>query len=296
MNLRRLEHFVTLVEQGSFVRAAKLLHVTQSGLSHSIRMLEEELGLVLLDRSRSGTKPTHVGAQLLKDARSVLREATTLRRNAQSLAQKTGGEVRFGFAPLPAMLWLADILGTLARDHPGVSATAPVGAVSELLNQLASDSIEFFICARLALQDVDGLDIQQFAELPMNFIARQGHPLAGRGTVESDQLKAFPIACIATDFPKEGEDNGMPWLRDHHISTVCDDCGVLLELTAHSDTVWLASGAIVTRSPDILTTLPIRFAGFPEAIELVVVSHAGRSLSPIADMVLDTAVALASNQ
>ena len=74
MNLRRLQHFVTLVEQGSFVRAAKLLHVTQSGLSHSIRMLEEELGLVLLDRSKSGTKPTHVGAQLLRDARNVLRD------------------------------------------------------------------------------------------------------------------------------------------------------------------------------------------------------------------------------
>lgn len=292
MNLRRLQHFVTLVEQGSFVRAAKLLHVTQSGLSHSIRMLEEELGLVLLDRSKSGTRPTHVGAQLLKDARNVLREATTLRRNAQSLAQKTTGDVRFGFAPLPATLWLADILAVLSRDHPGVIATASVGAVSELAAQLEADSIEFFIGARRPLQGVNGLDVKPFSKLPMNFIARSGHPLAGRGTIDPTELAAFPLACIATDFLAAGGDKGTPWFRNDQIAVMCDDCGVLFELTAQSDTIWLASSAVVRKAPDLLTALPVSLEGVPDSAEFVVVSHAGRSLSPAAGLVMDIAASL----
>lgn len=289
MNLRRLQHFVTLVEQGSFVRAAKQLNLTQSGLSHSIRMLEEELGLVLLDRSKSGTRPTPVGAQLLKDARSVLREATTLRRNAQSLAEKTGGDVRFGFAPLPATLWLAEILGLLSRDHPGVTATASVGAVSEMLVQLEADAIEFFICARRPIPSEEGLDVQPFARLPMNFIVRAGHPLAGRKHIDPAELAAYPLACIATDFPASAGAESWPLFRNGRISTLCDDSGVLLEMTASSDAIWLASSAVVAKAPDRLVTLPLSVEGVPDHIEFVAVSHPRRSLSPAAELVLDTA-------
>ena len=289
MNLRRLQHFVTLVEQGSFVRAAKLLHVTQSGLSHSIRMLEEELGLVLLDRSKSGTKPTHVGAQLLRDARNVLREATTLKRNAQALAQTTGGDIRFGFAPLPATLWLAEVLGTLARDHPGVGAVASVGAVSEQLAQLETDAIEFFIGSRRPLTREKGLSVTHFVDLPLNFIVRKAHPLAGRQALQPDDLSAFPLACIATDFQVAGDEKSAPWLDRRAISVLCDDCGVLFDLTANSDVVWLASGALVQKAPDRLTALPLGLAGMPPTVELVIVAHAGRSLSPAAELVIDTA-------
>lgn len=289
MNLRRLQHFVTLVEQGSFVRAAKLLHVTQSGLSHSIRMLEEELGLVLLDRSKSGTKPTHVGAQLLRDARNVLREATTLKRNAQALAQTTGGDIRFGFAPLPATLWLAEVLGTLARDHPGVGAVASVGAVSEQLAQLETDAIEFFIGSRRPLTRGEGLSVTHFADLPLNFIVRRTHPLAGRQALRPDDLSAFPLACIATDFQVAGDEKSAPWLDRRAISVLCDDCGVLFDLIANSDVVWLASGALVQKAPDRLTALPLRLDGMPPTVELVIVAHAGRSLSPAAELVIDTA-------
>lgn len=289
MNLRRLQHFVTLVEQGSFVRAAKLLHVTQSGLSHSIRMLEEELGLVLLDRSKSGTKPTHVGAQLLRDARNVLREATTLKRNAQALAQTTGGDVRFGFAPLPATLWLADVLALLAKDHPGIGTVASVGAVSEQLAQLEADAIEFFVGARRPLLDEVPLAITHFADLPMDFIVRKAHPLAGQTSVRAEDLSAYPLACITTDLQVAGGEKSAPWFQNREISVLCDDCGVLFDLTANSDVIWLASGALVRKAPDRFTTLPITLDGIPASVELVVVSHAGRSLSPAAELVIETA-------
>ncbi|QZP07849.1 LysR family transcriptional regulator [Caenibius sp. WL] len=289
MNLRRLQYFVTLVEQGSFVRAAKVLHISQSALSHAIRLLEEEVGLTLLDRNKSGTKPTIVGAQLLRDARNVLREATTLKRNAQALAQTAGGDVRFGFAPLPATLWLADVLGALARDHPGIGAVASVGAVSEQMAQLEADAIEFFVGARHPLCDADELDVLPFAQLPMNFIVRAGHPLLQQAAVRAEDLSAYALACITTDIQVASDEKSAPWFQNREISVLCDDCQVLFELTANSDVIWLASGALVHKAPERLAVLPVEVEGVPASIELVIASHAGRSLSPAAELVIATA-------
>lgn len=289
MNLKRLHYFVTLVEQGSFVRAAQVLHVSQSALSHAIRLLEEEVGLVLLDRNRSGTRPTYAGGQLLRDARNVLREATTLKRNAQAMAQTTGGDVRFGFAPLPATLWLADVLAALMRDHPGVGAVASVGAVSEQLARLEDDAIEFFIGARRPVLDGGVWNVTHFAHLPMNFIVRTGHPLLQRARVAADDLTAFPIACITTDIQIAGDDKSAPWFLNREIAVLCDDCQALFDLTSGSDVIWLASGALVTKAPDKLAVLPVAVEGVPSSVELVVVTHAGRTLSPAAQRVITIA-------
>ncbi len=289
MNLRRLHYFVTLVEQGSFVRAARMLHISQSALSHAIRLLEEEVGLTLLDRNKSGTRPTVAGGQLLRDARNVLREATTLKRNAQALAQTTGGDARFGFAPLPATLWLAEVLGALSRDHPGIGVVASVGAVSEQLGQLESDAIEFFIGARHPLLSAEGLDVAHFVHLPMNFIVRVGHPLLRQATVRAEDLAAYPLACITTDIQVAGDEKSAPWFQNREISVLCDDCQVLFDLTAGSDAIWLASGALVHKAPGRLAILPVEVEGVPASVELVTVSHAGRSLSPAAELVIATA-------
>lgn len=294
MNLKRLQYFVTLVEQGSFVRAAQVLHLSQSALSHAIRLLEAELGLVLLDRSKSGTRPTYVGTRLLQDARTVLREATTLKRNAQALAQTTGGDIRFGFAPLPAALWLAGVLGILARDHPGIAAVASVGPVSEQMAQLHTDAIEFFVGARRPLFEADGLEVTHFAHLPMNFIVRTGHPLLAVLDVRAGDLADFPLACITTDVQVTSDGRSAPWFQNREISVLCDDCQVLFDLTASSDAIWLASGELVKKAPDRLAILPVVVEGVPESIELVMVSHAGRSLSPAAELVIATARNLVS--
>ena len=266
-----------------------MLHLSQSALSHAIRLLEEEVGLTLLDRSKAGTRPTYVGGLFLRDARNVLREATTLRRNAQAMAQANGGDVRFGFAPLPATLWLSDILGALTRDHPGIAAVASVASVSEQLAQLDADMVEFFIGARRPSQDEAGLEVAHFATLPMNFVVRAGHPLLQQPQVGPDDLGAFPLACITTDIQLADDEKSAPWFADREISVLCDDCQVLFDLTVRSDVIWLASGALVHKTPGALSILPVAVEGVPAAIELVVVSHAGRTLSPAAELVIATA-------
>src|SRR5674476_1010595 len=90
MELRQLEHFVTVAEERHFTRAADLLQISQSGLSASIRALEMELGTSLFIRSTRRVELTAAGQALLADSRRTLASAAA----AQNAVAAVRGLVR----------------------------------------------------------------------------------------------------------------------------------------------------------------------------------------------------------
>jgi len=79
-DFRQVRAFVAVTESGSFTRAAKEIHLTQSAVSHSIRALEEQLSCKLLDRSRRLVRVTPEGQRFLMRCRRVLQELEEARR------------------------------------------------------------------------------------------------------------------------------------------------------------------------------------------------------------------------
>ncbi len=78
MQYRHLHYFVSVVEAGSFSRAASTVHVAQPALSQQIAQLEEQLGVSLLLRSARGVRPTAAGEVLYREASSILRRLQQL--------------------------------------------------------------------------------------------------------------------------------------------------------------------------------------------------------------------------
>ncbi|MEU7528343.1 LysR family transcriptional regulator [Saccharothrix sp. NPDC042600] len=87
MTLRQFEYLVTVVDEGSFTRAAELLHVTQPALSHQIRALEKAVGTPLLDRLPRTVRLTPAGRAWLPFARQALADA----ERALTAARRAGG-------------------------------------------------------------------------------------------------------------------------------------------------------------------------------------------------------------
>src|SRR3979411_180470 len=75
ISLRQLEYFVTVVDEGSFTRAAQILHVTHPGLSHQIQALERDLGGPLLERLPRKVRLTPAGRTALPHATASLAHA-----------------------------------------------------------------------------------------------------------------------------------------------------------------------------------------------------------------------------
>jgi len=89
VQLRHLRYFVRIVEAGSFSRAAAVVHIAQPALSQQIAELEQELGVILLNRSARGVRPTQAGDLLFREAVSILGRMDEL----PSLIRSTGKEI-----------------------------------------------------------------------------------------------------------------------------------------------------------------------------------------------------------
>jgi LysR family nitrogen assimilation transcriptional regulator len=98
MQYRHLHYFVSVVDAGSFSRAASTIHVAQPALSQQIAQLEEQLGVSLLLRSARGVRPTAAGEVLYREASSILRRLHQLPGIVRSGTESTKGIVRLGMS------------------------------------------------------------------------------------------------------------------------------------------------------------------------------------------------------
>ncbi|MBV9733748.1 MAG: LysR family transcriptional regulator [Verrucomicrobia bacterium] len=119
MELRHLRYFVCVAEIENVSRAALGLHISQPGLSRQIRDLEDELGVLLLERTAKSVSLTEAGRVFLKEARAVLERADQAIRKAQALAG-ADTELHVGHSPTPTARILPAILRAYQRAAPHV--------------------------------------------------------------------------------------------------------------------------------------------------------------------------------
>ncbi|WP_158894827.1 LysR family transcriptional regulator [Amycolatopsis anabasis] len=120
LSLRQLEYLVTIVDAGSFTRAAELLHVTQPALSHQVRALERVVGGPLLERLPRAVRLTPMGRAVLPHARAALADADRARGAARAVSGLESGELRLATVYSISLGVLPAALRAWRRAHCGV--------------------------------------------------------------------------------------------------------------------------------------------------------------------------------
>jgi DNA-binding transcriptional LysR family regulator len=119
-DLNILAAFATVAEERSFTRAAKLLGVSASAVSHAIRGLEERVGVRLLSRTTRSVAPTDAGEQLLARLRPALGDIHGAMDQLAGLRDRPAGRVRLLVPRIASVLVLAPKLARFAHDYPDV--------------------------------------------------------------------------------------------------------------------------------------------------------------------------------
>src|SRR2546430_10621569 len=118
VTLRQLEYFVAVVDEGSFTRAAEILHVTQPGLSHQFQALERELGGPLLERLPRKVRLTPAGRASLPHARASIAHAERATFAARRASGVTTGELHVATLYSISVGVLPAALRSWRRDYP----------------------------------------------------------------------------------------------------------------------------------------------------------------------------------
>jgi LysR family hydrogen peroxide-inducible transcriptional activator len=124
MNLRDLEYLVALEEEKHFRKAAERCFVSQPTLSGQLRKLEDELGVILIERTSRKVLFTPAGDAMARQARKVLKEARELKSIGQHFAEPMSGEIHIGFIPTVGPYLLPHIIQDLREHFPSWSSTS----------------------------------------------------------------------------------------------------------------------------------------------------------------------------
>jgi DNA-binding transcriptional LysR family regulator len=117
--LRQIEYWVAAVEEGSFGRAARRMHVSQPSLSQQVKVLEAELGGELLERLPGGIRLTAAGREFLPHARDAVTAAGQAMRAARAALEMRGGELEIATVPSIAAGILSDLTAIWQERFPG---------------------------------------------------------------------------------------------------------------------------------------------------------------------------------
>ena len=188
MELRQLEHFVAVAEERSFTRAAHRMNIVQSGLSMSIRALEQEVGTKLFDRNTRGVVLTPAGEAMLPEARRAIAAVESAREAVDATQGLLRGNLTVGITQAsPDGGRFARLLGQFHEEHPRVTLRVSQGNASGLFDAVHAGRVDLVVVGRpLVLPDT----ITTIPLVRADFVlaCRRKHPLATVPRVELTAL------------------------------------------------------------------------------------------------------------
>lgn len=178
MKLHQLTALVRASESGSLRQAADKMRLSQPALSRSIRELENELGVKLLERTPLGVEPTTYGKALILRSKIVESELRQAKDDIAHLRAATHGDLRVGATPLAAFSLLPGVLARFRAARPQARVSITDGMGSSLLNQLRQGDLDFVFGRIEETIDHHEFSADVLFHDSLVVIARRGHPLA----------------------------------------------------------------------------------------------------------------------
>ena len=173
ISLDRLRTLVTIVDQGSFAEAARVLHLAPPTVSLHVADLEERAGTALLSRKRGRVRPTAIGETLVVRARRLLDDAEQVLDDVRRQVQGLAGRVRLGASTGAIAHLLPQALEALGREHPAIEVQIAILTSKETLAKLVDGALEIGLVA-MPQAVVRGVDIRPWRRDPvMAFLPAQ---------------------------------------------------------------------------------------------------------------------------
>jgi LysR family transcriptional regulator for metE and metH len=196
LEFRHLRTVKAIHEAGGLARAADLLNITQSALSHQVKGLEDQAGVELFVRRSKPLKLSSAGMRLLKLAEKVLPEVEALEEDFRALRSGKSGRLHIAIECHACFEWLFPVLEQFRKAWPDVDVDIRAGLAFDALNALQREEVDLVISSDP--EEIQGVEFAPLFDYSPVFVASAQHPLAAKAFVEAEDFRdevliAYPV-------------------------------------------------------------------------------------------------------
>lgn len=180
MTLLSYQIFKTVAEQGSFRKAADILGLTPSAISHAVSAMEHELGFPVLNRSKLGVTMTNYGEHLLPYINAVLNSDESLH---QAIAEFNGlrqGKVKVGCFSSVCTNWLPDVMNSFRKEYPGITIEVFQGTYDDVAYWVKNAVVDLGF---LSVSSAGDIPIEPLYKDPLICVRKRGQNVQNKANI-----------------------------------------------------------------------------------------------------------------
>lgn len=142
ISLIQIQYLIALDDHRNFIKAADASFVTQPTLSMQIKKLEEELGVMLFDRSKQPIEPTRIGVKIIAQARQILQETAHIENILKEFTGEVTGTLKIGVIPTIASSMVPKLISQVARNYPDLKLHIREMLTSEIMEAVEAGHLD----------------------------------------------------------------------------------------------------------------------------------------------------------
>ncbi len=187
IEFRHLKTIKAIHDAGGLARAAEVMNITQSALSHQIKGLEEQAGVDLFVRRTKPLKLSPAGFKLLKLAERILPEVASMEEDFRSLRSGKSGRLHIAIECHACFEWLFPVLELFRHAWPEVDVDIRPGLSFDALPALQREEVDLVVSSDP--ETLDGVDFTPLFDYEPVFVASSQHPLAQKEFVVAEDFR-----------------------------------------------------------------------------------------------------------
>ena len=196
VTLTQLEYIVAVDTYRHFATAAEKKFITQPTLSMQIKKMEDELGVIIFDRSKQPIIPTDVGRKIIEQARQILFEANKIPAIIDDFRGEVSGTLKIGIIPTLTPYLLPLFIGEFSKKYPNIDIYVEEYYTHIIEDKLKKDQLDVGIVVT-PLKDKNIHEDPLFYE-EMKIFSHRSHPIAKKQTVSVEDI-ASPDIWLLND-------------------------------------------------------------------------------------------------
>lgn len=266
MTLLSYQVFQAVVEQESFQKAAEVLNLTPSAVSHAVSAIEKELGFSLFTRSKAGVVLTNYGEVLLPYIYAVLNSDKSLNQAIAKINGLQQGDVKVGCFSSVCTNWMTDIIRSFKKEYPDINIEIYQGTYADVAYWIKSGIVDIGF---LSVSSAGDLPIEPLYKdpllcvVPKDFRKKENTPYMTPDEMK-DHVFVSQMETTDADIVKFMRENGLNVRSDYH---VVDDLSTIAMVAAGFG-ICLMPELVMNDIPYAVDTYPT----YPEASRIIGIS------------------------